>query len=132
MADLNQLDPAARSDVSVYQPYYPKDKHAVLPYALSLYAQGYLEGERQIEGGDNIPFVASWLVSKLPSELTRCRLQFDSKADFSYEITLANAEFVDYLINAFTKFKSSGVTDFPQNFYRKLLRLELGAKFTDK
>lgn len=124
MAALNQLVPADKADVKVYQPYYTKEKHAVLPYALTLYAQGYLEGERQLEGGNRIPFVASWYVSKLPSELTRCRLQFDGQADFSYEVTLANAEFVDCLINILTRFKNSGTTDFPQNFYRKLLRLQ--------
>lgn len=122
MAALNQLNPADKADVKIYQPYYAKDKHAALPYALSLYAQGYLEGEREIEGGNSIPFVASWYVSKLPSELTRCRLQFDGQADLSYEVTLDNAEFVDYLINALIKFKSSGAADFPRNFYRKLLR----------
>lgn len=122
MAAFNQLDPADKAGVNVYQPYYPKDKHAALPYALTLYAQGYLEGKRQIEGGDSIPFVASWYVSKLPSELTRCRLQFDGQADLSYEVTLSNAEFVDYLINAISKFKTSNVADFPKNFYRKLLR----------
>ena len=90
MTAFNQLSPADKADIKVYQPYYTKDKHIALPYALSLYAQGYLEGQRQIEGGDSVPFVASWYVSKLPSELTRCRLQFDGQADLSYEITLAN------------------------------------------
>jgi hypothetical protein len=122
MAALNQLQPADKADVKIYQPYYSKDKHTALPYALSLYAQGYLEGERQIQTGNSVSFVASWYVSKLPSELTRCRLQFDGQADLSYEVTLSNAEFVGYLINAFTKIKISGTADFPQEFYRKLLR----------
>lgn len=124
MAALNQLDPADRADVAVYQPYYSKDKYAALPYALTLYAQGYLEGQRQIEGGDSVPFVASWYVSKLPSELTRCRLQFDGQAELSYEMTLANAQFVEYLIDALKRYKDNGSADFPQNFYRQLLRLE--------
>lgn len=125
MAALNQLEPADRAEVAIYQPYYGKDKHAVLPYALSLYTQGYLEGQRQIEGGDSIPFVASWYVSKLPSELTRCRLQFEGQAELSYEITLTNDEFVNYLIDALKNYKQTGSADFPRNFYWQLLHQEL-------
>lgn len=124
MSLLEQLEPANKSEVTIYQPYYPKEKQSILPYALSLYAQGNLEGKRQIEGGDSVPFVAAWYVSKLPSELTRCRLQFNGQADLSYEITVLNSEFIEYLIEALKTFKQSGAADFPQKFYRKLLRFE--------
>lgn len=124
MSAIEQLEPASKADVVVYTPYYPKDKHTLLPYALTLYSQGFLEGQRHIEGGDNIPFVATWYVSKLPSELTRCRLQFDGQAELSYEITILNAEFIDYLIDVIKKFKALGSADFPQGFYRKLLRFD--------
>jgi hypothetical protein len=124
MPTLEKLEPASKADVIVYTPYYPKDKHGNLPYAITLYQQGYLEGERHIEGGDNIPFVATWYVSKLPSELTRCRLQFDGQADLSYEMTILNAEFIDYLIDAIKTFKVFNSADFPQGFYRKLLRFD--------
>jgi hypothetical protein len=122
MTTIEQLSPAAPGEVLVYQPYHPKEKHKVLPYALSLYYQGHLEGTRRIEGSTGIPFVASWYVSKLPSELTRCRLQFEGQAELSYEITILNAEFIDHLIDAITIFKESNLLDFPQGFYRKLLR----------
>ncbi len=124
MSILEELEPASKAEVLVYQPYYPKDKHSVLPYAISLYNRGYLEGQRQIEGGEGIPFVASWYVSKLPSELTRCRLQFEGQADLSYEITVLNAEFIDYLIGVIKIFKEVGSSDFPQGFYRKLLHVD--------
>ncbi|MGH2414072.1 MAG: type IV pilus biogenesis protein EbsA [Microcystaceae cyanobacterium] len=124
MSTIEQLESASKADVLVYQPYYPKDKHSALPYAITLYQKGYLEGQRHIEGGDNIPFVATWYVSKLPSELTRCRLQFDGQAELSYEITILNAEFIDYLVDVIQTFKQSGSADFPQGFYRKLLRFE--------
>ncbi len=127
MTAINQLEPANKADVVVYQPYYPKDKHKVLPYALALYNQGYLEGKRQIEGAEGIPFVASWYVSKLPSELTRCRLQFEGQAELSYEMTILNAEFIDFLIGAIQIFKEVGSVDFAQGFYRKLLRYEESA-----
>ncbi len=124
MSVIESLKPAGRADVVIYMPYYGKNKHNWLPYAISLYQTGSLEGQRVIEGGESIPFVASWYVSKLPSELTRCRLQFDGQAELSYEVTLSNSEFIDYLIDVIMNFKRSHFTDFPGSFYRKLLRFE--------
>ncbi|MDJ0718822.1 MAG: hypothetical protein QNJ54_32115 [Prochloraceae cyanobacterium] len=124
MPAIDKLQPAKNSDVVVYMPYYPRNKHKTLPYAISLYKSGSLEGERQIEGKEGIPFVASWFVSRLPMELTRCRLQFDGQADLSYEVTLSNSEFVEYLIEVMVKFKRSRSIDFPRLFYRKLLRFD--------
>ncbi|PSF33028.1 hypothetical protein C7H19_20735 [Aphanothece hegewaldii CCALA 016] len=124
MPTLEQLEAANKSEVLVYTPYYPKDKHGILPYAITLYNQGFLEGARHIEGSEQIPFAASWYVSKLPAELTRCRIQFDGQADLSYEITILNAEFIDYLIDVIKSSKQFGTADFPQGFYRKLLRFD--------
>lgn len=124
MSTIEKLKPAGRAEVVIYMPYYGKNKHNWLPYAISLYNQGSLEGNRNIERGEPVPFVASWYVSKLPSELTRCRLQFDGQAELSYETTLSNSEFIDYLIDVIIDFKSSHLTDFPRGFYRKLLRFE--------
>ena len=124
MSTIEELKPAGRADVVLYMPYYSKNKHNWLPFAISLYRQGSLEGNRIIEGGDGIAFVASWYISKLPSELTRCRLQFEGQADLSYEVTLSNSEFIDYLIDVIINFKRSHLTDFPGGFYRKLLRFD--------
>lgn len=124
MSTLEEIKPAGRADTIIYVPYYSKNKHPWLPQAISLYRQASLEGERQIEGGESIPFVATWYVSKLPSELTRCRMQFDGQAELSYEVTLSNSEFIDYLIDVIINFNRSKTTDFPQGFYRKLLRFE--------
>ena len=99
MSLFGNLEPAIKEDVIVYTPYYQKDRQVFLPYALSLYQRGNLEGKRYIEGGEDVPYVITWYVSKLPSELTRCRIQFEGQADFSYEATLMNSEFVDYLID---------------------------------
>ena len=125
MSFISQLEPANKADFAVYQPYYPKDKHTGLPFAISLYNRGYLEGKRQIEGGGGIPFAASWHVSKLPSELTRCRIQFDGQGELSYEITLLNSEFIDYLIELIKISKRTDTVDFPQRFYRKLLQVQI-------
>ncbi|MEA5511695.1 hypothetical protein VB715_18125 [Crocosphaera sp. UHCC 0190] len=127
MTTIDQIPPAAKAEVMIYQPYYHKDKHKILPYAISLYSQGHLEGQRRIEGGQGIPFVASWYVSKLPSELTRCRMQFDGQAELSYEITILNAEFIDHLIEVLKTFQAANSVDFPQGFYRKLLHCEESA-----
>lgn len=124
MSSIEKLQPANQSDTFMYQPYCSKEQHNILPYALSLYQQGFLEGERLIEGHNGIPFVATWFISRLPSELTRCRLQFDGNADLSYEVNLSNSEFINYLIILIKNSKSSRKVDFSQNFYRKLLGLE--------
>jgi hypothetical protein len=123
---LEQLQPANPRDANVisYAPYYQGRKKNALPLAISLYQQGNLEGSRRIEGGDSIPFVATWNVSSLPADLTRCRMQFDGNAELSYELTMANFEFVDFLIDVIFNFKTSRLVDFSQSFYRKLLRLE--------
>jgi hypothetical protein len=124
MSLLGKLEAAKKEDVIVYTPYYPKDRQTFLAYALSLYQQGNLEGIRCIEGGEGIPFVTSWYISKLPSELTHCRIQFDGQAELSYEATLVNSEFIDFLIDVMKISKDKGVVDFPQKFYRKLLKFE--------
>lgn len=121
---IEQLQPANPRDVNVYMPYYQGNKRGALPLAISLYQRGSLEGSRKIEGGDSIPFVVSWNVSSLPADLTRCRMQFDGNAELSYELTLANFEFVDFLIDVIINFKRSRLADFSQSFYRKLLRLD--------
>lgn len=121
---IENLQPANPRDVNVYAPYYQGRKRNALPLAINLYQRGNLEGLRKIEGGENIPFVASWNVSSLPADLTRCRMQFDGNAELSYELTLANFEFVDFLIDVIFTFKASRAVDFSQGFYRKLLRLD--------
>lgn len=124
MSNLKQIPPASKADVIIYKPYYEDIKLLILPYAIGLYQQGRLEGERKIEGGENIPFVATWFVSKLPSQMTSCRLQFDRQAELSYELTILNSEFIEYLMEVIIKFKEESSTDFPQIFYKKLLRID--------
>ncbi|HEY9874710.1 MAG TPA: type IV pilus biogenesis protein EbsA [Candidatus Obscuribacterales bacterium] len=121
---IDQLQPAEKGAVGIYMPYYQGAKRNMLPLAISLYQQGSLEGNRKVEGGESIPFVATWYVSQLPSELTRCRLQFDGNAELSYEVMMANSEFINYLIEVIINFKSNKNVDFSQPFYRRLLRLE--------
>jgi hypothetical protein len=122
---LEQLQPAPGPAVGVYTPYYPQPaKRQMLPFAISLYQKGSLEGKRNIEGAESIPFIATWNVSTLPADLTRCRIQFDGNADLSYEVILANFEFVDFLIDVILTFRKTRLADFSQTFYRKLLRLD--------
>ncbi|MBD2740651.1 type IV pilus biogenesis protein EbsA [Coleofasciculus sp. FACHB-1120] len=121
---IDQLQPANQGDVSVYMPYYQGTKRNMLPLAISLYQKGSLEGNRKIEGGESIPFVATWYVSRLPLDLTRCRLQFDGNAELSYEVMMANSELVDFLIDVILNFKRTRTIDFSQAFYRKLLRAD--------
>jgi hypothetical protein len=39
-------------------------------------------------------------------------------------MTILNAEFIDYLIDVIKTSKQFGAADFPQSFYRKLLRFD--------
>ncbi|NEQ66512.1 MAG: hypothetical protein F6J86_12920 [Symploca sp. SIO1B1] len=121
---IEKLQPADKGAVGVYMPYYQGAKRNLLPLAISLYQKGSLEGQRRIEGGDGIPFIATWFVSKLPAEMTRCRFQFDGNAELSYEVSMANSEFINYLIEVIMNFRRSRATDFSQTFYRRLLRIE--------
>jgi hypothetical protein len=88
---IDKLQPAPNQHVGVYVPYYPQAaKRSHLPLAISLYQKGSLEGQRKIEGGESIPFIATWNVSTLPADLTRCRIQFDGNSELSYELMMAN------------------------------------------
>ncbi|MGI8933327.1 type IV pilus biogenesis protein EbsA [Leptolyngbya sp. BC1307] len=121
---LQSIQPATKPEASVYLPYYQGKRRNALPYAIGLYKQGNIEGEREIEGTDSIPFLATWNVSMLPADLTRCRMQFDGDADLTYEITLATFEFVDFLISIVVLMNQEKVPDFDKSFYRKLLRMD--------
>lgn len=121
---LTQLKVADRREYVVYIPYYDEKKRKYLPYSISLYKEKSLEGARNIDGGDGIPFVATWNVSSLPADLTRCRVQFDGNADLSYEVILSNHEFIKYLIEVLQNFSRTRTIDFSQEFYRRLLHLD--------
>ncbi len=120
---LQSIKPATKPETSVYLPYCQGKKRNVLPYAIGLYKNGNIEGERAIEGTDSIPFLATWNVSMLPADLTRCRVQFDGDAELTYELTMATFEFVDFLITVVVAMNQDKTPDFDQSFYRKLLRI---------
>ncbi len=121
---IEQLQPATPQQAAVYLPYIQGAKRNFLPYAISLYQKGVLEGHRKIEASDNVPFVATWNVSTLPSDLTRCRIQFDNNSELSYEVMIASFEFISFLIELMENYKRYRLTDFSQAFYRKLLRID--------
>ncbi len=121
-----ELKAAAPQEVSIYIPYYREpNKRQVLPYAISLYKQGEIAGERHIEGSSAVSFMAVWRVANLPSDLVLCRMTFEGDTDMSYEMTLENSEFVGYLIDVVSSIRDKGYVDFPQIFYSKLFRIKL-------
>ncbi|NJL10596.1 MAG: hypothetical protein HC908_11705 [Calothrix sp. SM1_7_51] len=124
MSTFEQLQPVSGQQSNVYLPYIQNSKKNFLPYAISLYQKGILEGQRKIENSDNISFVASWNIATIPSDLTRCRMQFDGNAELTYEIMMASFEFVNFLIEVIENYKRQRQTDFSQPFYRKLLRID--------
>ncbi|WP_414564894.1 MULTISPECIES: type IV pilus biogenesis protein EbsA [unclassified Anabaena] len=121
---IEQIQPANQQQASVYLPYIQGAKRNFLPYAISLYQKGVLEGQRKIEASESIPFVASWNVATLPSDLTRCRIQFEGNAELSYEVMMASFEFMSFLIELMENYKRYRLTDFSQAFYRKVLRID--------
>lgn len=121
---LEQLQPVSPQQASVYLPYIQGSKRNLLPYAISLYQKGVLEGHRKIEASEHIPFVVTWNVATLPADLTRCRMQFDGNAELSYEIMMASHEFISFLIELMENYKRYRSTDFSPTFYRKLLRID--------
>lgn len=121
---IEQLQPATQQQANVYLPYIQGAKRNFLPYAISLYQKGVLEGHRKIEASESIPFVASWNVATLPSDLTRCRIQFEGNAELSYEVMMASFEFMSFLIELMENYKRYRLTDFSQAFYRKVLRID--------
>lgn len=121
---INQLKPAEKGEIAVYTPYYPEKRRRYLPHAISLYKQKSLEGARNIEGGENIPFVVTWNVSLLPADITRCRMQFDDNPELSYDVTMATYEFVDFLIDVLLNYHRTHTIDFSKTFYGKLLKYE--------
>jgi hypothetical protein len=121
-----ELKAAAPQEVSIYMPYYREpNKRQALPYAISLYKQGEITGERRIEGSPAVSFMAVWRVANLPSDLALCRMTFEGDADMSYEMTLENSEFVGYLIDVVSSIRDKGYVDFPQVFYSKLFRIKI-------
>jgi hypothetical protein len=121
---IDQLQAVNKEQTTLYIPYIQLSKRNLLPYALSLYQKGVLEGYRKIESGNNIPFVATWNITTLPSDLIRCRMQFDGNPELTYEVMMANFEFVSLLIELLQNYKRYRYTDFSPNFYRKLLRAD--------
>lgn len=121
---LNQLKAADKGEVALYAPYYAEKRRKYLGHAISLYKQKHLEGSRHVEGGQDIPFVATWNVSMLPSDLTRCRMQFDDNPELSYELMMPTSEFVDFLIELLLNYHRTHLVDFPKGFYRRLLRYD--------
>jgi hypothetical protein len=126
MNPVNELTPASPDKVNLYMPYFMKSmaRRNMLPKAITLYYKGGLTGYRNIAGQEQIPFVASWAMRDLPGDLTRCRVQFEENADLVYELSLSNSDFVSFLIDWLISCKDAEIPDFPQLFYRKLLRME--------
>jgi len=119
-----QLEPAGPSEVSVYQPYYAVARRQYLPLAVGLYKKGSLEGQRAIEGDKPVRFLASWHTSLLPADLTVVQVVFDQDAELTYQLSIANYEFVDYLIDLVALVQRGQPPDFTTAFYKKLMRYE--------
>ncbi len=116
------ITPASPGEVAVYAPYYAVGRRPLLPLAVGLYKQKNFEGQRDIEGDASVPFVATWPSLPLPSDLTVCQVQFKQDAELTYEMSLSNFEFIDYLIDVVGIIKRGQSPDFSTAFYKKLMK----------
>lgn len=116
-------------DVVLYLPYCKRDQQQALPYGISLYKIGNLQGERQVEGSSPVPFSAFWKVSTLPVDPIICTVIFTNEVneEYKYEIELQSLQLVNYLIEVIILDRETQVVDFSQAFYVKLFRVKLDA-----
>jgi hypothetical protein len=116
-------------DVVLYLPYCKRDRQQALPYGISLYKIGSLQGERQVEGSSPVPFSAFWKVSNLPVDPIICTVIFTNEVneEYKYEIELQSLQLVNYLIEVIILDRETQVVDFSQAFYVKLFRVKLDA-----
>lgn len=121
------IQAAPTGDVVLYLPYCKREQQQALPYAISLYKMGTLQGERQVEGSAPIPFSAFWKVSTLPVDPVICTVVFTNEIseEYKYEIELQSLQVVRHLIDVIILDRETQVVDFSQAFYAELFRLKL-------
>jgi hypothetical protein len=126
MSLFDEIIPATPDKVNMYAVYMKSPaKRSILPKAITLFYKGGLGGFRSIEGGEKIPYVMNWDYNlNLPADQNRCTMMFDENADLTYDIKLANADLIGFLIDWLVNIRDTNSPDFPLEFYRKLMRLE--------
>ncbi len=115
MTALDQLQPANPREVNIFAPYMRAEKRPLLPLGITLYRLGKLEGQRGIEGGNNVDFVATWTIANLPADLSRCTVTFDNSPDLQYEMSITTFELVDHLIDVIINYKKTSYCRFFQS-----------------
>ncbi|MDX1976767.1 MAG: hypothetical protein SFT94_03755 [Pseudanabaenaceae cyanobacterium bins.68] len=122
-----ELKTASTQDLGVYNIYFrkhPPERQKNLAYGIALYQGGELQGERQVENSQPIPFQATWKPSSFPEVPVVCRVSFNDDADLLYSLEFNKAiDFIASLTDVTTQYMEKNVVDFPQDFYFKLFRL---------
>lgn len=123
------IQAAPTADVVLYLPYCKREPQyqQALPYAISLYKTGKLQGERQVEGSTAIPFSASWKAPSLPVDPCICIVVFTNELneEFKYEIELQSLQLVGHLIDVVLRDRETQIVDFSQAFYAELFRVKI-------
>ncbi|MFN3927554.1 MAG: type IV pilus biogenesis protein EbsA [Pseudanabaenaceae cyanobacterium] len=122
-----ELKQAPPQEVNQYIMWFREpEKRQALPYALTLYKMGEVNGQREIEGYPPVSFRANWRVSSLPTDINLCKVTFETMPEeMTYEIQLPNHKLVDFLIDMTKSIHGKGVADFPQGFYAELFRIKI-------
>jgi hypothetical protein len=123
------IQAAPTGDIVLYLPYCKREQQQALPYAISLYKTGTLQGERQVEGASPVPFSAFWKVSTLPIDPVICTVVFTNEVneEYKYEIELQSLQVVRHLIDVILLDRQTQIVDFSQAFYAELFRLKIDA-----
>ncbi len=120
-----ELKQASPQEVQIYIPYYREPaKKTALPYAIGLYKQGELQGERLVENAPPVPFAMTWRPTNLPSDPVLCKVTFEGNPEMTYEVSLQNSEFVSYLIDFVIGHREKQTLDLPSGFYFRLFRMK--------
>jgi len=117
------VEPATK-EVPMYTPYFPAQRRNLLPYAIGLFKQTGFEGQRLIEGDTPLRFAVTWEGGPLPVDQVVCRVKFGNDPQQFYEMTLANYELVEFLIDVVTEVQRGNPPGLPTSFYKKLMRRE--------
>lgn len=121
-----ELKQASPEEVSKYNAWIrDPDKKQGLPYALSLYKMGEVEGARDIDGASSIPFRASWKITISPLDVISCQVTFSANEPMTYEMDLPNHEFVSFLVDTTKMIHGRGIADFSQAFYSRLFGIKV-------
>ena len=111
--------PADAAQIALFAPYCGGlQQESVLLRVLPVFAQGLLEGQRPLAGGECRSFVLRWTVVRAPLMPCSCRLEFPECADVVYGFELPAHQLISWLMQVDPEAPGP---DLPDGFWQWLL-----------